>query len=84
MKVKDISSNKRSVSLQILDGSTWIDVGKCSIPSNHAIPKIDQLVEVEYLYAYREGSLFQPVFKGCRDDLTAEEANISQLKYKAE
>lgn len=83
LKVSDISSNKRSVSLQILDSSTWIDVGKCSIPSNHAIPKIDQLVEVEYLYAYREGSLFQPVFKGCRDDLTAEEATISQLKYKA-
>jgi len=83
LKVSDISSNKRSVSLQILDGVTWVDVGKCSIPPNHAIPKINQLVEVEYLYAYRKGSLFQPVYKGIRNDLTAEEATISQLKYKA-
>ena len=83
LKVSAISSNKRSVSLQILDGVTWIDVGKCSIPSNRVIPQIDQLVEVEYLYAYRKGSLFQPVYKGCRNDLTSEEATISQLKYKA-
>jgi bifunctional non-homologous end joining protein LigD len=42
-------------------------------------------VECRYLYAFRKsGCIFQPVYRGERDDVPAEECTTSQLKYKAE
>jgi len=42
------------------------------------------LVEVRYLYAFREsGSIYQPFYLGERDDIPAEECTVDQLKYKA-
>ena len=42
------------------------------------------IVEVRYLYAYRGGCVFQPVYLGVRDDIPALECQIDQLKFKAE
>ena len=36
------------------------------------------------LYTYRGGCIFQPVYLGVRDDIRAEECQLSQLKYKAD
>ncbi len=74
-------ATKRSVSLEVLDGEAWIDVGNCTIPSNHDIPAQGDLVEIEYLYAYKGGSLFQPKYRGIRTDLEVSDANVGQLKY---
>jgi bifunctional non-homologous end joining protein LigD len=35
--------------------------GNVTIPPNLPIPKIGEIVEVRYLYAFRGGSLYQPV-----------------------
>lgn len=43
-------------------------VGNVGVPSNHVIPAVGSFVEIEYLYAFPEGSLFQPVYKGMRSD----------------
>lgn len=84
LKVSAVSNNKRSISIQVFDQAGWVGVGKCSIPSNMEIPKINQLVEIEYLYAYQGGSLFQPIYKGLRNDLEDDAAIMSQLKFKSD
>ncbi|EDY16436.1 hypothetical protein CfE428DRAFT_6055 [Chthoniobacter flavus Ellin428] len=41
-------------------------------------------MECRYLYARREsGSIFQPVFRGMREDISSEECTVAQFKYKA-
>lgn len=79
------NGTKNSVSLQVSDGKGGlVDIGNCTIPVNHDIPKVGALVEVRYLYAYRNGSLYQPVYQGERtDEKTAPDA-YDTLKFKAE
>lgn len=77
-------NGRRSVSLQLLEDGKLIAAGNVTIPPNHPIPAVDQIVECRYLYAFREsGSIFQPVYLGVRDDITAVECTTSQLKFKA-
>jgi len=77
-------NSKRSVSLMLFDGHKIVPAGNVTIPPNHAIPAVGAVVEVRYLYAFPEsGCIFQPVYLGVRDDITAEECTITQLKYKA-
>jgi len=52
--------------------------------ANAEIPKVGDLIEVTYLYAFRGGSLFQPTFSMVRTDIDREDASIAQLKYKPE
>ena len=77
-------NGKRSVSLKLFDGTVLVSVGNVTIPANHEIPKPGDVVETRYLYAYRGGSLYQPVYLGPRDDITPEECSVDQLKFKAE
>ncbi|MNR71502.1 ATP-dependent DNA ligase [compost metagenome] len=74
---------KRSVSIQVLDADfKKVDVGNVTIPANYDIPAVGAIVELEYLYAYEGGSLYQPQYKGVRDDLDGTACTISQLHYK--
>jgi len=77
-------NGKRSVSLKLFDGTDLVSVGNVTIPANKSIPKPDDVVEVRYLYAFRGGSIFQPVFIGKRDDVKPVECSVDQLKYKPE
>jgi bifunctional non-homologous end joining protein LigD len=77
-------NGKRSVSLMVFDGDKVVPVGNVTIPPNHEVPQVGAIVEARYLYAYRGGSIFQPMYLGVRDDIRAEECTVSQLKYKAE
>lgn len=78
------NDGKRSVSLTLLDGDTPVPVGNVTIPANADIPDPGDVIEVQYLYAYREGSLYQPVFLHKRTDIAPDECHIRQLKYKNE
>jgi len=77
-------NGKRSVSLKLFDGTDLVSVGNVTIPPNHEIPKPGDIIETRYLYAFKGGSIFQPVYLGPRDDIRAEECGVDQLKYKAE
>lgn len=77
-------NSKRSVSLKLFDGTDLVSVGNVTIPANKSIPQPNDVVEVKYLYAFKGGSIFQPVFIGKRDDVKPEECTTDQLKYKAE
>ena len=75
-------SNKRSVSIGLYEGDKIVEMGNVTIPANHDIPKTGAIVEVRYLYAYRNGSLYQPVYLGERDDVDVD--SVDSIKYKNE
>ena len=81
--VAGANGSRRSVKLELLSGSRRIGVGNVTIPPNHPIPAVNQIVEVRYLYAYPGGSLYQPVYLGKRDDVGADACTIGQLKLKS-
>ena len=77
-------NGKRSVSLMLFDGHKVVPAGNVTIPPNHDVPGVGAVEEVRYLYCFRSGSIYQPIFLGKRTDITAEECTVAQLKYKAE
>jgi bifunctional non-homologous end joining protein LigD len=78
-------NSKRSVTLCLFDGNELVCAGNVTIPPNHEIPETGNVVEVRYLYAFREsGSIYQPVYLGKRGDIPAAECTTDQLKYKAD
>lgn len=83
--VMGINSGKSSVRLGMLDnsiGQMLVPVGNVTIPANYEIPSVGEIVEVRYLYAYRGGSLYQPVYRGKRHDIDVSACTVAQLKYK--
>lgn len=83
VRVSDIHKTKRSVFVETDDGDTVVALGKCSVPPNYDMPQKGDIVEVEYLYLYKNGSLFQPQYKGPRGDKSSPDT-ISSFKLKAE
>lgn len=81
-RVASIHPTKRSVGLELLDQATgeWIGVGNVTIPPNHEVPSTLDLVEIQYLFAHRGGSLFQPVYLGQRSDIAEGDCHTGQLK----
>jgi bifunctional non-homologous end joining protein LigD len=73
------NGTKRSVNINLIDGTA---VGSVTIPPNKPIPPTGAVIEVEYLHAYRGGSLVQAVYKGVRDDVEAD--GPDDLQYKGE
>lgn len=81
--VSGVSDVKRSISLSLInEEGVPVDVGNCTVYPNQSIPEVGKVVEVKYLYAYKGGSIFQPVLIGERDDVDPEECTMTQLKYK--
>jgi bifunctional non-homologous end joining protein LigD len=76
---------QRSVEVRLLNGKGWILCGNVTIPPNHPVPKVGAVIEVRYLYAFKESNvLYQPVYLGVRTDVEQHECVVSQLKFKAE
>lgn len=82
--VAGANGSKRSVALELFDGSRRVGVGNVTIPSNHKVPAGGDVVEVRYLYAYPGGSLYQPVYLGNREDIEPAACTVKQLKFKPE
>jgi len=76
-------NDARSVAIAVFAGENQVGVGNVTIPPNKAIPALNAIVEVRYLYAYPGGSLYQPTYSGVRDDLQVADCAITQLKYKS-
>jgi bifunctional non-homologous end joining protein LigD len=85
VEVTEKHESKRSVFIAAYDETgSRVPLGKVTIPSNQEIPTVGMIIEVQYLYAYPNGSLFQPVYKGVRNDQFSANCLTSQLKYKSE
>jgi len=80
--VKKVNA-KRSVSLVLQKDGATVPAGNVTIPPNYDIPAPNQIVECRYLYAFPEsGHLYQPTYLGQREDLSADDCTVDQLKYK--
>jgi bifunctional non-homologous end joining protein LigD len=76
---------QRSVEVGLMKGRSLVSCSNVTIPANQPIPKVGDVVEVRYLYAYRDSlALYQPVYLGLRDDVDPGECTVQQLKFKAE
>lgn len=80
--VARVNEAKRSVGLALHGDDGIVAVGNVTIPPNHMIPNVGDVVEVRYLYAFRGGALFQPVYLGKRGDIESVDCTVAQLKYK--
>lgn len=74
---------KSSISVGVLDeeGNT-VNVGNVTVYANQVTPEVGSIVEVKYLYYYPNGSLYQPVLLGVRDDVDRDECLLYKLKTK--
>lgn len=75
---------KRSIVAAVVDDAgAELRVGNVTIPPNHEVPPVGAYVEVEYLYCFpgEDGCLYQPVYKGQRDDKTEADTHAS-LQFK--
>ncbi|MDQ0607524.1 hypothetical protein QFZ83_001695 [Variovorax sp. W1I1] len=71
---------QRSVAVGLRDETgAMVDMGNVTVPPNETLPAAGTLVEVRYLYRYAGGKFEQPVYKGQRPDMTAEDAVLSQV-----
>lgn len=76
---------QRSVEVRLLNCKGWIVIGNVTIPPNQPIPQVGAVVEVKYLYAFKESNaLYQPTYLGQRQDVEPHECVMAQLKYKAD
>ncbi len=82
--VVSLANAQRSVAMRLHGPKGWQPAGNVTIPANHRVPRAGDVIEVRYLYAFREsGVLFQPVYLGVRTDITQDDCVVSQLKFKA-
>ena len=81
--VSGTNKSKRSVRLILFDEVCQKEAGNVTIPPNHPIPTIGDVVEVRYLYAFPEsGCVYQPVYLGKRDDVMPSDCSTKQLKLR--
>ncbi len=73
---------KRSIAVSVDSPDGFVPVGNVTVPPNYELPQEGDYVEVKYLYAYKEGSLYQPQYLGVRDDVEIDV--YASLKFKAE
>jgi bifunctional non-homologous end joining protein LigD len=73
------NEGRRSVRVSLVDAGVLRDVGSVTIPVNHSLPAIGEVVEVRYMYLFEAGCLFQPVYLGPRNDLVQADCTIEQV-----
>jgi len=77
-------NRKRSIVVGVSSKDGVVPMGNVTIPPNHEVPAVGAIVEVAYLNAIRgDGSLYQPVYKGVRDD-KREADDYGSLQFKGE
>jgi bifunctional non-homologous end joining protein LigD len=83
---KKASDGHRSIALYLLDGKQPRFMGTVGVPDRYPLPRVEQIVEVRYLYCHpgADGKLIQAKYFGkVRDDIEIAECTVSQLKVKA-
>lgn len=77
-------NSKRSVQVGVLHHPDGIPVaiGNVSVPTNYELPEPGDIVDVRYLYANRGGCLYQPQYRGIRDDVYRTDCLETRIKYK--
>lgn len=73
-------NRQRSVEVGCMNAHGIMEsLGNVSIPSNHEVPSVGELVEVRYMYRFEDGCFEQAVYLGVRTDLEISDAVTSQI-----
>jgi bifunctional non-homologous end joining protein LigD len=83
---KKADDGHRSIAVYLLDGNRPRFMGTVGVPDRYPLPRVEQIVEVRYLYCHLgpEGKLIQAKYFGkVRDDVAVADCCVSQLKVKA-
>jgi len=72
------TKGKASVDVELADGRHVASVSTIGRP----VPAVGSVIDVEYLYAYPNGGLVQPVYKSIRTDVGPD--GPDKLQYKGE
>lgn len=73
----------RSVGIGVWHNGQMTPAGNVTIPPDQTVPQVGSFAEVQYLYAMPgSGALFQPVYRGERDDITSADCTRDQLKFR--
>jgi hypothetical protein len=83
---KKATDGHRSIALYLLDDKQPRFMGTVGVPDRYPFPRVEQIVEVRYLYCHpgADGKLIQAKYFGkVRDDIEIAECTVSQLKVKA-
>ena len=80
-KVKE--DGKSSVEMAVLGPQGLQRIGTVTVPPNKTMPKVGDMIEVEYLYAYRGGSMVQAVLLRQREDKLRPD-RLETLQFKEE
>jgi len=83
---KKADDGHRSIAVFLLDGNRPRFMGTVGVPDRYPLPRVEQIVEVRYLYCHPgpEGKLIQAKYFGkVRDDIRLDECSVSQLKLKS-
>jgi bifunctional non-homologous end joining protein LigD len=84
---KKADDGHRSIAVYLLDGDRPRFMGTVGVPDRYPLPRVEQIVEVRYLYCHPgpEGKLIQAKYFGkVRDDVALADCCVSQLKVKAD
>jgi bifunctional non-homologous end joining protein LigD len=84
---KKAGDGHRSIAVYLLDGERPRFMGTVGVPDRYPLPRVEQVVEVRYLYCHPgpDGKLMQAKYFGkVRDDIEHAECSVSQLKLKAD
>lgn len=82
VRVKSLTSDVRSVEMEVLKQGDWVGVGRVTVLPNFEVPAVGAIIEVRYLNYNPDGSIYQPVYLGERDDINEDACLHSQLKVK--
>ncbi len=83
---KKADDGHRSMAVYLLDENRPRFMGMVGVPDRYPLPRVEQVVEVRYLYCHPgpEGKLIQAKYFGkVRDDVELSECTVSQLKLRA-
>lgn len=83
---KKADDGHRSIAVYLLDGNLPRFMGTVGVPDRYPLPRVEQIVEVRYLYCHPgpEGKLIQAKYFGkVRDDVEPTDCTVQQLKLKA-
>jgi bifunctional non-homologous end joining protein LigD len=84
---KKADDGQRSIAVYLLDGGKTRLMGTVGVPDRYPLPRVEQIVEVRYLYCHPgpDGKLIQAKYFGkVRDDIEHADCNVNQLKLKAD
>ena len=80
-RVREVDPVRDRVSVEMLDGGTWVEV--CGLKVPNGTLRSGQFVEVKYLYGTPEKRLVQPRLLAVREDVSVDDCSLKQVEVSS-